>query len=135
MPATDGGVTVDPSIRWSPALDDVTILHNPRCTKSRATLALLEERGIQPRIVDYLSEPPTATELKEILGKLGIGARELMRREEPEYRELGLDAKELDEDALIEAMRAHPRLIQRPIVLANGKAALGRPPEAILEIL
>ncbi|MEO7935796.1 MAG: arsenate reductase (glutaredoxin) [Dokdonella sp.] len=116
-------------------MDDVTILHNPRCTKSRATLALLEARGIQPRIVDYLSEPPTAAELKEILGKLGVGARELMRKEESEYQGLRLDAVDLDEDALIAAMRAHPRLIQRPIVLANGKAAVGRPPEAILDIL
>ena len=116
-------------------MDDVTILHNPRCTKSRATLALLEERGIQPRIVDYLNDPPTALEIKEILGKLGFGARELLRKEEPEYQDLQLAVEDLPEDVLIAAMHAHPRLIQRPIVLANGKAAVGRPPEAILAIL
>ncbi len=116
-------------------MDNVTILHNPRCTKSCATLALLEARGLQPRIVDYLTHPPTAAELKEILGKLGIGARELVRKEEAEYRDLRLHDKDIDDDALIAAMRAHPRLIQRPIVLANGKAAVGRPPEAILDIL
>lgn len=116
-------------------MNDVTILHNPRCTKSRATLALLRDRGIEPRIVDYLSDPPSAVELEEILGKLGFAARELMRKDETDYRELGLDAADLDEGTLIAAMQAHPRLIQRPIVLANGKVAIGRPPEAVLEIL
>ena len=135
MPAIGIGVTVGIHVSWISALDDVTILHNPRCTKSRETLALLVDRGLQPRIVDYMSEPPTAAGLKEILGKLGIGARELMRKDEPEYRQLQLDAEGLDDDALISAMRTHPRLIQRPIVLANGKAAIGRPPETILDIL
>lgn len=116
-------------------MDDVTILHNPRCTKSRATLALLVARGLQPRIVDYLTHPPTVAELKEILGKLGFRARELVRKEEAEYQDLQLDAEDIDDDALIAAMHAHPHLIQRPIVLANGKAAIGRPPEAILDIL
>lgn len=135
MPASNAGVTVAYSIRWSLILDEVTILHNPRCTKSRATLALLEARGFQPRIVDYLTHPPTAGELKEILRKLGFGARELLRKEEAAYRDLRLDVEGIDEDTLIAAMRAHPNLIQRPIVLANGKAAVGRPPEAILDIL
>ena len=116
-------------------MTEVTILHNPRCSKSRATLALLTERGIQPRVVDYLSDPPSIAELENILGLLGLGARELMRKEESEYRELGLDAENLQEHDLIAAMQANPRLIQRPIVLASGKAAIGRPPEAILEIL
>lgn len=116
-------------------MDDATILHNPGCTESRATLALQDARGIQPRIVDYLREPPTATELKENPGKLGIGARERMRKEEPENLGLRLDPEELDEDALIAAMRANQLLIKRPFVLANGKAAIGRPPEAILGIL
>jgi arsenate reductase (glutaredoxin) len=116
-------------------LNDVTILHNPRCSKSRATLALLTERGIQPRVVDYLGNPLSFAELEKILCLLGIPARELMRKEEAEYRQLGLDAADLAESALIAAMQAHPRLIQRPIVIANNKAALGRPPEAVLDIL
>lgn len=116
-------------------MSDVTILHNPRCTKSRATLTLLADRGIEPRIVDYLNEPPSIEELAKILGMLGISARGLMRTEEPEYRELGLDEKSLAELDLIAAMCAHPRLIQRPIVVSRGKAAIGRPPEAVLGIL
>lgn len=112
----------------------VTIYHNPRCSKSRQTLALLEERGIQPEIVEYLKTPPSAGELKSILGKLGIAARDLMRTKEPEYKEQNL-AQEQEEAALIAAMVATPKLIERPIVLANGKAALGRPPEKVLEIL
>jgi arsenate reductase (glutaredoxin) len=116
-------------------LNDVTILHNPRCSKSRATLALLTERGIQPHVVDYLGNPPSREELQGILRLLGMPARELIRKEEAEYRELGLDASDIGEAELIAAMQAHPRLIQRPIVLANNKAALGRPPEAVLDIL
>lgn len=113
----------------------VRILHNPRCSKSRAALALLAERGIQAEIIDYLAEPPTIAELQRLLELLGIGARELMRREESEYRELGLDDERLGELELLAALHAHPRLIQRPIVIANGKAAIGRPTQAILEIL
>ena len=116
-------------------MGDVTILHNPRCTKSRATLALLGDHGIEPRIVDYLNEPPSSAELMKILGMLGFGARALLRTDEPEYRALGLDNEDLAEADLVTAMCAHPRLIQRPIVVANGKAVLGRPPEAILDIL
>jgi arsenate reductase len=116
-------------------MDDVVILHNPRCSKSRATLALLEERGIAPRVVDYLKQPPTAAELGAILDKLGVEPRALMRTDEPEYRELGLDDPALGRAELLAALHAHPRLIQRPIVLANGKAAIGRPPERVLEIL
>ncbi len=116
-------------------MGDVTILHNPRCTKSRATLALLGEHGIEPRVVDYLTDPPGSTELTRILGMLGIGARALLRRDEPEYRALGLDDENLSESDLVAAMCRHPSLIQRPIVVANGKAAIGRPPEAVLDIL
>ncbi|HEY0230098.1 MAG TPA: arsenate reductase (glutaredoxin) [Dokdonella sp.] len=116
-------------------MSDVVILHNPRCSKSRATLALLESRGIAPRIVDYLSTPPSADEIEGILDALAIDPRALMRREESEYAELGLDADTLTRAQLIAAMTQHPRLIQRPIVLANGKAAIGRPPEAVLAIL
>jgi arsenate reductase len=113
----------------------VTIYHNPRCSKSRQTLALLEERGIGPRIVDYLKTPPSAAELKTILKKLGLRPRDLMRKGEPLYAELGLKDRDLDDDALIALMVANPILIERPIVVSGGKAALGRPPESVLKIL
>ncbi len=113
----------------------VTIYHNPRCSKSRQTLALLEEKGIEPEIVRYLDTPPSAEELKAILAKLGIGPRDLMRTKEKVYRELGLDDPSLDDEALIEAMVANPILIERPIVVSGKKAALGRPPERVLDIL
>ena len=112
-----------------------TIYHNPRCSKSRQTLALLEERGISPRIVDYLKTPPSSAELKAILKKLGLRPRDLMRKGEPLYAELGLKDRELDDDALIGLMVANPILIERPIVVSGAKAALGRPPESVLEIL
>jgi arsenate reductase len=112
-----------------------TIYHNPRCSKSRQTLALLEERGISPRVVDYLKTPPSAAELKAILKKLGLRPRDLMRKGEPLYAELGLKDRDLDDDALIALMVANPLLIERPIVVSGGKAALGRPPESVLKIL
>ena len=112
-----------------------TIYHNPRCSKSRQTLALLEERGISPRVVDYLKTPPSAAELKAILKKLGLRPRDLMRKGEPLYAELGLKDRDLDDDALIALMVANPLLIERPIVVSGGKAAIGRPPESVLEIL
>ncbi|KXS52378.1 MAG: arsenate reductase [Marinobacter sp. T13-3] len=111
------------------------IYHNPRCSKSRQTLALLNERGIEPEIIRYLETPPTAQELTDILNKLGCEPRELMRTKESEYKELGLDNPDLTRDQLIEAMVQTPKLIERPIVINKGKAALGRPPEAILDIL
>ena len=113
----------------------IRIFHNPRCSKSRATLALLQERGIEPEITLYLDNPPDAGELRSILQKLGLTARELMRKGEAEYREQGLADEALTEDELIAAMVATPRLIERPIVLANGGAAIGRPLEAVIEIL
>ena len=113
-----------------------TIYHNPRCSKSRQTLAILEERGVEPKIVKYLETPPTEDELRKIVRMLGLSSpRELMRRKEKEYKELGLDDESLSADDLIRAMAAHPRLIERPIVIRDGKAALGRPPEKVLEIL
>lgn len=111
------------------------IFHNPRCSKSRATLALLQEKGIDPEIRLYLEEPPTEAELRSVLKLLGRPARELIRKGEAEYREQGLANPELNDDALIVAMVRTPKLIERPIVLANGKAAVGRPPESVLEIL
>ena len=111
-----------------------TIWHNPRCSKSRQTLDLVREKGIEPEIVEYLKTPPSASEIKAVLKKLGIGARALMRTKEAVYKDLGLAAVE-DEEALIAAMVEHPVLIERPVVLKDGKAALGRPPESVLEIL
>jgi len=113
----------------------IRIFHNPRCSKSRATLALLQDRGVEPEITLYLETPPSAIELRSILGKLGMTASDLMRKGEQEFRELGLSDESLSEEQLIAAMAAHPKLIERPIVLANGQAAIGRPPEAVLEIL
>ncbi|WP_445397516.1 arsenate reductase (glutaredoxin) [Zobellella sp. An-6] len=111
------------------------IYHNPRCSKSRETLGLLEQRGLQPEIIKYLETPPDADQLQTLLSQLGMSsARELMRTKEEEYKSLGL-AEVTDEAALIAAMVAHPKLIERPIVVHNGKAALGRPPEQILDIL
>ena len=113
----------------------VTIYHDPRCSKSRATLQLLRDKGIEPTIVEYLQTPPDASTLKEILGLLNIGARQFMRSKEDAYAANGLADDGLDESQLIAAMVADPILIERPIVLANGKAAVGRPPEDVLEIL
>ncbi len=113
----------------------VKIYHNPRCTKSRQTLQLLQEKGIQPEIVEYLKTPPSAADLSSLLNQLGMEPRELMRKGESEYKDNGLDDKSLDRQTLIDAMVRHPILIERPIVVANGKAKIGRPPEAVLEIL
>jgi arsenate reductase len=113
----------------------VVIYHNLRCSKSRRTLELLEAGGIKPRIVDYLKEPPSAAELKSILKKLGMKPRDLLRQGEARYAELGLKDRDLSDDALIDLMVANPILIERPIVVAGNKAAIGRPPENVLEIL
>lgn len=113
----------------------VTIYHNPRCSKSRQTLELLQQQGVAPQVVEYLKTPPNHDQLKDILAKLGLQPRQLMRTKESLYKELGLDDPSLDADALIQAMVDHPKLIERPIVLVHGKAALGRPPENVLEIL
>jgi arsenate reductase len=113
----------------------ITIFHNPRCSKSRATLALLQAHGVEPAIRLYLEQPPDAAELRAILNKLGIPARALLRTGEPEYREQGLADAALADDALIAAMAATPKLIQRPIVIAGKRAAIGRPPAAVLDIV
>lgn len=117
----------------------VTIYHNPRCSKSRATLALLEERGINPTIVPYLEKPPPAARLKAILKLLGRGPRELLRTGEEAYKAAGLADPSLGDSAVVAAMVEHPILIERPIVVVekNGreKAAVGRPPESVLDIL
>jgi len=113
----------------------IRIFHNPRCSKSRATLTLLQERGLEPEITLYLENPPDTGELYSILQKLGLKARQLMRKGEAEFREQGLADDSLTEQELIAAMVACPRLIERPIVLSDGRAAIGRPPEAVLDIL
>lgn len=113
----------------------VIIYHNPRCSKSRQTLELLRGRGIEPEIVEYLKQPPDRKTLTTIIRMLGITPRDLMRRNEAPYRELGLADSALDDTVLIDAMLEHPVLIERPIVVAGKKAALGRPPESVLEIL
>ena len=113
----------------------ITIYHNPKCSKSRQTLELLQQNGITPAIIEYLKTPPTAETLKAILAQLGMAPRDLMRKKETIYAENDLDNPSLSDDDLIGFMIAHPILIERPIVLAHGKAALGRPPEQVLNIL
>jgi arsenate reductase len=110
----------------------VTIYHNPRCSKSRQTLELLQQQGQEPAIVEYLKTPPDRDELVAILDMLGLEPRDLMRKKEQENN---LDNQSLGRDELIDAMLRYPKLIERPIVIANGKAAIGRPPETVLEIL
>lgn len=112
-----------------------TIYHNPKCSKSRQTLQLLQEQGEAAQVIEYLKTPPSAEELRTILAMLGIGARQLMRTKEVEYKEQGLDDPSLSEEQLIAAMIKTPKLIERPIVIKDGKAAIGRPPELVLEIL
>lgn len=109
--------------------------HNPRCSKSRATLDLLREHGIDPAIRDYLAQPPDPAELRALLAKLGLPARALLRSGEAEHGALGLDDPALGEDALVAAMVAHPRLIERPVFIAGTRAIVGRPPERVLELL
>ena len=110
-----------------------TIYHNPRCSKSRQTLAILRDRGIEPEVIEYLAAPPSTEELKDILSMLGMAPRQLLRKKEAAAA--GLDDPALDDEALIAAMVANPIVIERPIVVAGGKAALGRPPECVIDIL
>lgn len=116
-------------------MTDLTLYHNPRCSKSRGALELLEARGLTPTIIRYLETPPDAAQLRDLLGKLGIGARELLRTGEDEYKTLNLADTRLSDEQLIAAMAAHPKLIERPILVVGDKAAIGRPPESVLEIL
>ena len=116
-------------------MTDLTLYHNPRCSKSRGALELLEARGLAPTVVRYLETPPDAATLKALLGKLGIGARQLLRSGEDEYKSLELANPALSDAHLIDAMVQHPKLIERPILVAGDKAVIGRPPEKVLEIL
>ncbi len=109
--------------------------HNPRCSKSRETLQILEDNNITPEIIEYLDEPPSAAELTEIIDKLGIGARDLLRTTEPVYKDAELDDDSLTEDEIIEAICEYPALLQRPIVVAGDKAIIGRPPVKVLDLI
>lgn len=111
------------------------IFHNPRCSKSRQTLQLLEDNNQDVDIVEYLKTPPTEKQLKDIINMLGITPRELLRKGEKEYREAGLKNKDLSDQQIIDAMLQHPKLIERPIVIKDGKARIGRPPEQVLDLL
>lgn len=116
--------------------DSVTIYHNPRCSKSRETLSLLKDNGIDPDVVLYLETPPDAATLRKLLTMLGMNsARELMRQKEELYKELNLSGRQLSEEALIQAMVDNPKLIERPIVVSNGQVRIGRPPEQVLDIV
>ena len=112
-----------------------TIYHNPKCSKSRQTLELLRKQGINPTIIDYLKNPPTLEKLKAILVQLEFEPRDLMRKKEAIYAECGLDNSSLSDDHLIDFMVKYPVLIERPIVLANNKAVIGRPPEQVFKII
>ena len=114
---------------------EVTIYHNPHCSKSRQTLDLIQAKGIEPRVVEYLKTPPSHGELRSILDKLGLFAQDIMRTSEPEYLQLGLANSRYTEDGLIDIMVKHPKLIERPIVVSGDKAVIGRPPENVLKIL
>jgi arsenate reductase len=115
-------------------MSEFTIYHNPRCSKSRKTLALLQENGVEPEIVLYLETPPDIAKIRALLGKLGITPAELVRRGEEDYKACGLSRDSSDE-TLVAAMADHPRLIERPIVVRGDRAVLGRPPENVLELI
>lgn len=115
--------------------DSIKIFHNPRCSKSRAAMQLLDDKGVSAEIVEYLNTPPSAEELDEVLTLLGCGPRELMRKNEAPYKELNLGDESLDRTALIQAMVENPILIERPIVIKGNKAVIGRPPENVLDLV
>jgi arsenate reductase len=116
-------------------VSDWTIYHNPRCSKSRQTLQLLQEHGIDADVVPYLDNPPSKQQLQSLLTQLGLSARALLRKGENVYRDLGLADPALSDEKLLDAMAAHPILIERPIVVHAGRAVLGRPPENVLKLL
>lgn len=113
----------------------ISILHNPRCSKSRQTLQLLQEKGIEPDVVEYLKTPPTTQELSAIIAKLGIEVRDLFRKKEAEYKQTGANDDSLSDQQLLDILTATPKLIERPIVINGNKAVIGRPPENVLDII
>jgi len=115
--------------------ESIVIYHNPRCSKSRATLALLRDRGVEPEVVEYLKTPLDADAVRGLLGALGMSARDLLRSGEAPYRELGLADSGLAEDDLVAAIAAHPILMERPVVRRGGRAVVGRPPERVADLL
>lgn len=117
------------------SVNPVTLYHNPRCSKSRQALELLLDRNVAPEIVEYLKTPPSVAELERILLLLAMDPRALMRKKESVYKELGLDDKSLDRRSLVQAMVEHPILMERPIAVTSARAALGRPPENVLDVL
>lgn len=116
-------------------MSKVILWHNPRCSKSRATKQILEERGVELDVIEYLTETPSLNQIADVLDYLGLQPRQLMRTGESAYSDNNLDNEQLSREQLIQAMIDHPILVERPIVIANGKAAIGRPPESVLEIL
>ncbi|MDH3646198.1 MAG: arsenate reductase (glutaredoxin) [Gammaproteobacteria bacterium] len=129
-------------MNWKKPLTNITIAtmsatlyHNPRCSKSRATLALLQTRGVDLDVVFYLDTPPSCEQLRKLIAMLNMSPRQLMRTGEKEYREQGLDDPKLGDDELIAALHKFPKLMERPILVMNGKARIGRPPESVIEIL
>lgn len=116
-------------------MSEYTIYHNPRCSKSRQTLAILQENGIEPEIIYYLETPPNIENLKSLAGKLGLQPRDLLRKGEDEYKRLGLKNPDLSETDILDAMARHPKLIERPIVVKGNNAILGRPPENVIDLI
>jgi len=116
-------------------MSEFTIYHNPRCSKSRQTLALLQEKGIEPTIVEYLKNPPSVNKLKTIIKLLGVTPRDILRTKEAEYKDAGLDDESLNQEALLKLMIANPKVIERPIVVTKTKAVIGRPPENVLDLI
>jgi arsenate reductase len=116
-------------------MSDITLYHNPRCSKSRAALELLRNHGVEPALVLYLETPPDRQALGDIKRALGIPARQMLRTGEPEYAQLNLDDHNLDDEQLLDAIAEHPRLLERPVAVSQGRAVIGRPPERVLELL
>jgi arsenate reductase len=116
-------------------MSEFQIIHNPRCSKSRQTLAILEEKGIEPEIILYLQNPLTKAEIKSIVAKLGLSLRDLIRSSEDAYKEKGLQDSSLSDEQLLQAIIDEPKLLQRPIVIKGDKAVIGRPPENVLELI
>lgn len=117
------------------AMTAITIYHNPRCSKSRAALALLEENDISPEVVLYLDTPPDREQLEALLEKLNLGIRDILRRSEAEFEQFGLGDESLSEEIVFDIVAKHPRLIERPIVVCGDRAIIGRPPEKVLELI
>ena len=124
-----------PKLTLKEIIMTVKIYHNPRCSKSRETLSLLEEKGLSPDVTEYLKTPPDVETLTDILNTLNMEPRQLMRQHEAEYKENHLDNPDLTKEQLIQAMIDFPKIMERPIVVNNGKVAIGRPPVNVLDIL